>query len=120
MKLGKTTSFEIYKIFSKWRTYIGFVAIAILIPLIMVLVKEAGFSLQNNALSNLKESFLFYGSPVNGYLISYYLLTAFWFYFPFFVILVAGDIVSIEKSTATIRMYLSRPVSRLDIYTLCS
>jgi len=115
MKLNKIVGFEILKTFSKFRTYIGFITIAILLPVVFALVNKFGFNIQSRVVSQLSESFTFTGKIVNGYLISYYLMTALWIHFPFFIILVAGDIVSTEMSSGTYRILLSRPISRLQL-----
>jgi hypothetical protein len=43
MLVLKATRLELIKIFSKWRTYIGFATVAVLIPLIMWLVRKFRF-----------------------------------------------------------------------------
>ncbi|MCF7885260.1 MAG: ABC transporter permease [Candidatus Marinimicrobia bacterium] len=115
MKLNKILKFEILKIFSRFRTYIGFLTIAILLPVVMALVKRYGFDVHNRLFDNLTDYFTFTGSVVNGYLISYYLMTILWVHFPFFIILVAGDVVSYETGTGTFRMLLTRPISRSSV-----
>ncbi len=115
--LIKAIRLEVIKVFSKLRTYIGFGTILILIPLIMFLVRKYGFDIQNSAFESLQNSFAFVGSLVNGYLISYYLMTVLWVHFPFFIVLVAGDIVASEASAGTFRILLSRPISRFQVIT---
>jgi len=116
-QLIKAIRIELIKVFSKLRTYIGFGTILILIPLIMFLVRKYGFDIQNSAFESLENSFTFVGSLVNGYLISYYLMTVLWVHFPFFIVLVAGDIVASESSAGTFRILLSRPISRFQVIT---
>jgi len=53
MLVPKATGLELIKIFSKWRTYIGFATVAVLIPLIMWLVRKYGFGIENQALRSL-------------------------------------------------------------------
>lgn len=115
MKFNKILKFEIIKLFSRFRTYIGFITIAILLPIIMALVKRFGFDMQSRFLNNLSDYFTITGSVVNGYLIAYYLMTILWVHFPFFIILVAGDIVSSESNAGTFRMLLTRPISRTSV-----
>jgi len=113
----KAAYFEVLKIFSRPRTYIGFATIAILIPLIMFLARRYGFDVQDQALQSLGNSFLFVGSLVNGLLVSYYLMNVLWVHFPFFIVLVAGDIMAGEGAAGTFRILLTRPVTRFQIIT---
>ncbi len=113
----KNIYYEIFKIFSKSRTYIGFATIVILIPIIMLLVHKYGFDVQDQALKSLGNTFVFVGSLVNGLLVSYYLMNVLWIHFPFFIVLVAGDIMAGEGAAGTFRILLTRPVSRFWIIT---
>ncbi len=118
ISLLTATRLELIKTYSRYRTYIGFVTISILVPLIMWLVRKYGFDeMQGNTLNSLENSFVFVGSLVNGLLISYYLMTVLWVHFPFFIVLVGGDIVASESSAGTFRLWLSRPVSRFTVLT---
>jgi len=113
----KAFYWETFKIFSKLRTYIGFITIVILIPVIMLLVRKFGFDIQDMAFRPLENSFIFVGTLVNGLLISYYLMNVLWVHFPFFIILVAGDVMAGEGASGTFRMLLTRPISRVQVVT---
>ncbi len=117
IKLLKLIRVELIKIYSKPRTYIGFITLGILIPLIMVLIRKFGFNLPQYYLKSLAQNFQMEGNLVNGYLISYYLMSILWVHFPFFVILVAGDSFAGEDSHGTFRILLTRPVSRIQVLT---
>lgn len=113
----KATKLELIKIFSKWRTYIGFATVAVLIPLIMWLVRKYGFGIENQALRSLGDSFEFVGSLANGLLVSYYLMNVLWVHFPFFIVLVAGDVMASEGASGTYRLWLTRPIGRFQVIT---
>jgi len=117
IKLLKLIKVELIKIYSKPRTYIGFITVGILIPLIMILIRKFGFTLPEYYLRQLSGSFQMEGSLVNGYLVSYYLMSILWIHFPFFIILVAGDSFAGEESHGTFRILLTRPVSRIQVLT---
>lgn len=109
-------SIELYKIFRKWRTYIGFFAIGSLVPLIHIsfyLASDEG----QFALSRLEESFMFAGNLVNGYLVTYLILNSLFVHIPFLIVLVGGDLLAGEATGGTYRMLVSRPVSRFQIVT---
>ena len=106
---------ELFKIFHKWRTYIGFIAIGILVPLIQIVAWYEGSDFLNMALSSLKEQFLFTGNLLNGYFLGRLLLNSLFVHIPFLIVLVGGDLLAGEAAAGTTRMVFSRPVSRFQI-----
>ena len=108
-------SIELSKIFRKWRTYIGFLAIAILVPIIQIAMLVEGEKSINFMTRNLQQSFIFVGNLLNGYLISYAILNALVVHIPFLITLVAGDLLAGEATAGTYRILVTRPVSRFKI-----
>jgi ABC-2 type transport system permease protein len=108
---------ELYKIFRKWRTYIGFIAIGLLVPLIQIAFMLEGENSLNFATRNLQQSFIFVGNLLNGYFISYFILGSLAVHIPFLVTLVAGDLLAGEATAGTYRLLITRPVSRFQIAT---
>jgi len=106
---------ELYKIFKKWRTYIGFIALGILIPLIHFAMVLEGERTINFMTRNIQESFVFVGKLLNTYLISYIILTSLAVHIPFLITLVAGDLLAGEATAGTYRMLLTRPISRTKL-----
>jgi ABC-2 type transport system permease protein len=106
---------ELYKIFKKWRTYIGFIAIAVLVPIIQIAMMIEGESSLDFMTRNLQQSFIFVGNLLNGYLISYIILGSLWVHIPFLITLVAGDLLAGEATAGTYRILLTRPVSRFQL-----
>ncbi|MCD6204286.1 MAG: ABC transporter permease subunit [Candidatus Marinimicrobia bacterium] len=115
--LLKAWFYEVVKIFNRWRTYIGFVTITILVPIIMYLTHRFGFDVQDQALRSLGDSVVLVGTLVNGFLVSYYLMNVMWVHFPFFIVLVSGDIMAGEGAAGTFRILLTRPISRFQVVT---
>lgn len=109
------TSIELYKIFKKWRTYIGFIAIAVLVSIVQIALWVEGESSLDLMTRDLKESFVFVGNLLNGYLVSYIILNSITIHIPFLIALVAGDLLAGESTAGTYRMLLTRPVSRMQI-----
>ena len=103
---------EIIKVSYKKRTYISFALITILIPFIVLAVKNGGGSLESKLYGQLADSFIFVGSLVNGNLSAYIIIAILISHMPFLSTIVASEIVSGEYSKGTFRMYLTRPVSR--------
>jgi ABC-2 type transport system permease protein len=108
-------SVELYKIFKKWRTYIGFIAIAVLVPVIQLAMLAEGERSLDFMTRNLQQSFVFVGNLLNGYLISYIILNSLVIHIPFLIALVAGDLLAGEATAGTYRLLISRPVSRFKL-----
>tara|TARA_X000001036_G_scaffold250696_1_gene233478 strand:- start:1005 stop:1844 length:840 start_codon:yes stop_codon:yes gene_type:complete len=103
---------EFIKVVNKKRTYISFALITILIPFIVLAVKNGGGALERTMYGQLGDSFIFIGSLINGNLSTYIIIAILISHMPFLSTIVASEIVSGEYSKGTFRMYLTRPVSR--------
>ena len=108
---------ELMKIFRKWRTYIGFIAIGILVPLLHLAMYLEGQNSIDYVTRGLKDSFILVGNLLNGYWISYIILNALTIHIPFLITLVAGDLLAGEATAGTYRILVTRPVSRMQIVT---
>ncbi len=106
---------EAIKTLYKKRTYISFILIVILIPFIVAAIDNGGKSLESKIYGQLADSFLFYGSVINGYLSTYIIIAILISHMPFLSTIVASEIVSGEYSKGTFRMYLTRPISRSKV-----
>lgn len=107
---------ELFKIFKRPRTYIAFGAVAAIVLLIQVALKFDGKSYVDLLLSNLDNSFDitedFKSRMLNGYLICFIILNTLLIQMPLLVALVAGDSIAGEANMGTLRLSLTRPVSR--------
>lgn len=108
---------ELYKIFRKWRTYIGFIAIGVLVPIIHIAMVYEGKNTIDFMTRNIQQSFVFVGNLLNTYLISYIVLTSLTVHIPFLITLVAGDLLAGEATAGTYRLMLTRPVTREKFVT---
>ena len=106
---------EAIKALYKKRTYISFILLFFLVPLIILAIGNGADYLERQIYGQLKDSFLVFGSLTNGYLASYLIIAILAGQMPFLATIVAAEIVSGEYAKGTFRMYLSRPVSRLKI-----
>lgn len=109
-------SIELYKIFRKWRSYIGFIAITLLILLVETAMYFEGQGFLNAQLRGL-DAFVFSGNLLNGYLIAYFVMGALVIHIPFLITLVAGDLLAGEATAGTYRMLITRPISRFKLVT---
>lgn len=110
-------SIELYKIFRKWRTYIGFIAIGILVPIIHIAMIYEGKNTIDFMTRNIQQSFIFVGNLLNTYLISYIVLNSLTVHIPFLITLVGGDLLAGEATAGTYRLMLTRPVTREKFVT---
>lgn len=107
---------EIYKIFKRPRTYIAFAVIAFIILLIQVALKFGGEEYVGFLMSGVNESFEVPTKQIlNGYLVCYIILNLLLIHVPILVALIAGDMISGEANMGTLRLLVSKPVSRTQL-----
>jgi len=106
---------ELLKTYFKWRTYIGFIAILILVPLVEIALKLEGGSMIKGITRSLEKDFFFVGNLFNGYFVTQLIMNSLWVHIPFLISLVAGDQLAGEATGGTFRLILIRPVSRTRI-----
>jgi ABC-2 type transport system permease protein len=111
----KLVSIELFKIFSKPRTYIGFGAITVIVLAIEFGILLEGDMMMGIIMQNIKDRFIFEGNMINQYLVSYIILNTLWIHVPILVALVTGDMLAGEANSGTFRLILTRPVSRVQL-----
>lgn len=116
--MWKLLKIELFKIFKRPRTYIAFGAIAAIVFLIQVALKFDGKSYIDLLLSNLSGSFDFTDSfklkLLNGYLICFVILNTLLIQMPLLVALISGDAIAGEANMGTLRLSLTKPISRTE------
>jgi ABC-2 type transport system permease protein len=104
---------ELYKIFRRPRTYIAFAVIALIILLIQVALKFGGEEYAGLMMSGVTASFEVPVKEVlNGYLVCYVILNLLLIHVPILVALIAGDMISGEANMGTLRLIMTKPISR--------
>ncbi len=106
---------EFIKTYLKWRTYIGFIAILILVPLVEFAMKWQGAAGFRSLTRGLEQNFFIVGNLFNGYFVTHLIMNSLWVHVPFLISLVAGDQLAGEATAGTFRLLLIRPVSRTTI-----
>jgi ABC-2 type transport system permease protein len=106
---------ELLKTYVKWRSYIAFIAISVVVPLVMIAMKLQGDAMVKTLARNLPQDILPGGNILNGYFVTYFVLNALWIHVPFLLTLVAGDQLAGEGAAGTFRLLLTRPASRSGI-----
>lgn len=117
----KLIHIENIKTFYKWRTGIGFLAIGVLLPLMMIGMKldmrHGPPAVAERTVRSLRENFFVIGSIFNGFSAAYFVMHSLWVHIPFLIALVAGDQIAGESAAGTFRISLIRPVSRTQVMT---
>ncbi len=112
----KLLQIELFKIFKRPRTYIAFGATAAIVFLFQVGMKFDGKSYLDLVLSNVDDTFEvsddFKERLLNGYFICFAILNVLLIQMPLMVALIAGDAIAGEANMGTLRLSLTRPVSR--------
>src|SRR5688500_17248130 len=103
---------ELFKIFKRPRTYIAFVAIAAIVILIQLAFYVDGESYVQFMLQTISESFNVEGKILNGYLVCYVILQTLLIHVPLLIALIAADMIAGEANMGTLRLLISKPVSR--------
>src|SRR4028119_2503178 len=106
---------ELFKIFKRPRTYISFAAVAALVIIIQLGLKVDGQSYVKFMLRDLSASFDITGNVLNGYLVCFIILQLLLVHVPLLVTLIAADIISGEANMGTLRLLLTKPVSRTEV-----
>jgi ABC-2 type transport system permease protein len=113
--MWKLLQIELFKIFRRPRTYISFAAIASIILIIQLGLKFDGKSYLQLFMSSISDSFVVpYEMILNGYLVAFIILNTLLIHVPLLVALVAGDAVAGEANMGTLRLLLTKPVSRTE------
>lgn len=103
---------ELYKIFRRPRTYIAFGIVAALAGIIQLALLIDGQTFVDFAIKGLTEQFALGGNILNGYLVTYIILNTLLMNVPILVALVAADAISGEANLGTLRLLLTKPISR--------
>jgi ABC-2 type transport system permease protein len=111
----KCTYNEFIKIAAKPRSYLGLAAITLLVVIILFAMKMDGLSFISFITASFEQTLSFEGNILNGNLIAFLILQMLIIHIPLLVALVTGDLVSGEGAMGTIRLLLTKPVSRTSI-----
>lgn len=112
----KLLQIELYKISKRSRTYIAFAAITAIVLIFQFAFKADGKSYMNLMLQSVQDNFeIDKGKAINGYFMCYIILNTLLIQVPILVALIAGDAISGEANMGTLRLMLTKPVSRTQI-----
>jgi ABC-2 type transport system permease protein len=107
---------ELFKISKRPRTYIAFAAIAAIVFIFQFAFKADGQSYMNLMLQSVKDSFDFERTKaINGYFMCYIILNTLLVQLPILVALIAADSISGEANMGTLRLLITKPISRTEL-----
>ena len=107
---------ELFKISKRPRTYIAFVAITAIVAIFQFAFKADGQSYMDLMLQSVKDSFeLEKTKAINGYFMCYIILNTLLIQVPILVALIAADSISGEANMGTLRLLISKPISRTQL-----
>ena len=107
---------ELYKISRRSRTYIAFAAITAIVVIFQFAFKADGKSYMDLMLQSVQDSFeIDKSKAINGYFMCYIILNTLLIQVPILVALIAGDAISGEANMGTLRLLLTKPVSRTKL-----
>lgn len=111
----KSTYNEFIKIAAKPRSYIGVGAITLIVGIILFAMRSDGMDFISFVTRPFEQSLSFEGNILNGNLIAFVILQTLIIHVPLLIALVTGDLVSGEGAMGTIRLLLTKPISRTFI-----
>ncbi len=107
---------ELFKIASKPRSYLGLLAITVIVGLIHLAMLSDGKNYLDFIFSSFSQTFDISGKILNGNLIAFIILQMLVVQMPLLVAFVTGDIISGESAGGTLRLLAGRPFSRTQIF----
>jgi ABC-2 type transport system permease protein len=113
--MWQLTRIEVFKIFKKQRTYIAFAAIAAIILLVQTAFYMDGKNYMSFMMASVESSFIMEGNLLNGYFVFFIILQTLLVHVPLLISLVAGDMLAGEANMGTLRLLVTKPVSRTNI-----
>jgi ABC-2 type transport system permease protein len=107
---------ELFKISRRPRTYIAFAAIAAIVFIFQFAFKADGQNYMNLMLQSVKDTFEFERvKAINGYFMCYIILNTLLIQVPILVALIAADSISGEANMGTLRLLITKPISRTQL-----
>ncbi len=111
----RSTRNELIKIALKPRSYLGLAAITGLVGIILFALKADGMSMISFVTSSFEQTLRFEGDLLNGNLVAFIVLQMLIVHIPLLVALVTGDLISGEAAMGTLRLLVSKPISRTQL-----
>ena len=112
MIFWRNTYNELVKIAAKPRSYIGIGVITLIIGIILFAMYVDGQNFISLITGTFEQSISFEGKILNGNFIAFVILQMLIIHVPLLIALVTGDLISGEAAMGTIRLLVTKPISR--------
>lgn len=106
---------ELFKVFRRPRTYIAFIAVWAIVSLIQLAIYVDGAKYMDFVMKDVKDNFEVIGNPLNGYFVCFLILQTLLIHIPLLIALVSADMVAGEANMGTLRLLMTKPVSRTKL-----
>ncbi len=110
-----STRNELIKIALKPRSYLGLAAITGLVGIILFALVADGMTVISFVTASFEQTLRFEGKVLNGNLVAFIILQMLIIQIPLLVALVTGDLISGEAAMGTLRMLLTKPITRTQL-----
>jgi ABC-2 type transport system permease protein len=110
-------SAELLKLVKQSKTYYALGSIMLIETLILITAYFQGSTILDLLLDNLKQSFYFEGTLLNGNLIMYIVLNSLWFNVPLILMIVTSGIVTDEYKDGTMQTVMLQAVNKWKVIT---
>lgn len=104
--------FELKKLMHRPRTFLSIGLMLVLVGLIFWGLKSEGENAMAYVFQSLGDNFLMQGTILNGYMVCFLILNTLWIHIPVLIVIVTADLFCSELETGTIRLLMTRPISR--------
>ncbi len=105
---------ETFRLLRQSRTYYALAAVMLIEAVVLLSAYYQGNEIIEILLSQLRESFYFEGTLVNGNLITYLILNSMWFHLPLILMIVVSGLLTSEYKDRTLLTVMMQPVSKVQ------
>ena len=110
--MSQLLKFELKKLMHRPRTFLSIGLMLVLVGLIFWGLKSEGENAMTYVFQSLWDNFAMQGKILNGYMVCFLILNTLWIHIPVLIVIVTADLFCSELETGTIRLLMTRPISR--------
>ncbi|MDW5289834.1 ABC transporter permease [Formosa sp. PL04] len=110
-------SSEFYKLYKQSKTYYALAALFIIEAVVLVSAYFQGTNIIDILLDNLKQTFYFEGTLLNGNLLVYLILNTLWFHLPLILMIIVSGTLTTEYKDRTLQAVMLQPISKWKFIT---
>ena len=104
---------ESFRLLRQSRTYYALAGVFLIEAVVLLSAYYQGNEIIDILLSQLRETFYFEGTLVNGNLITYLILNSMWFHLPLILMIVVSGLLTSEYKDRTLLTVMMQPVSKV-------